>query len=347
MTDGGIGHIGLFDLGIGSADLIAALAKAGCHVTVIEPDQSDAERVATVLQRRLVGVEFEVTSQHSKDCDLFMCRAAHAHHAPQAAITGIVDGPVALLNVSTPDRTVAVDLSDLRLVEIAFGTASDQTRQRLTQLLDQIAARWVGTPGRDMFAGAGLQDQTLAMIDRLLLSGQTPWELDEALEEAGFDDGFLKAQDQIGLEVAFARRRAAGMDLLVADRMVREGRLGRSVGVGWYRYPGGGGAVIDPLMEDMIVEEAHFARVPQCPMSDSAAARALICGVINRAATLLADPAINRASLDALVRVKLGLPDVTRRAREIGQDALRRELAASQRIDPGLWAPCKDLHVLF
>jgi 3-hydroxyacyl-CoA dehydrogenase len=38
--------------------------------------------------------------------------------------------------------------------------------------------------------------------------------------------------------------------------------LGKKAGVGWYRYPGGGGKVIDPLVEDLCREEAHFARVP-------------------------------------------------------------------------------------
>ncbi|WP_139301363.1 hypothetical protein [Vannielia litorea] len=66
-------------------------------------------------------------------------------------------------------------------------------------------------------------------------------------------------QDRIGLDVIADTR---SEPFLVADRMVAEGRLGRKVGVGWFRYPGGGGAVIDPLVEDLIREEAHFAGRP-------------------------------------------------------------------------------------
>ena len=79
-----------------------------------------------------------------------------------------------------------------------------------------------------------------------------------------------EAQDLVGTEVAYAdRRRRGDNSQLIADRMVEEGRLGKKVGVGWYRYPGGGGAVIDPLVEDLIREEAHFARVEQRNFRDA------------------------------------------------------------------------------
>ncbi|MFK5997198.1 MAG: 3-hydroxyacyl-CoA dehydrogenase family protein [Rhodobacterales bacterium] len=58
-----------------------------------------------------------------------------------------------------------------------------------------------------------------------------------------------------------ATRDPARRYIPIADRMVEEGRLGKKSGVGWYRYPGGGGAVIDPLLEDMIIEESYFAKV--------------------------------------------------------------------------------------
>ncbi len=46
--------------------------------------------------------------------------------------------------------------------------------------------------------------------------------------------------------------------------------MGKIGGVGHYRYPGGGGAVIDPLIEDLILEEAYFAKQIRTAMDDGA-----------------------------------------------------------------------------
>ena len=279
-------HVVLYELGTASADLIQALCKSGFSVSVIEPDPDDAARVAAVLGRLLPDLDIRVDSDVPGQCDVFICGANDAGHAPRSVLVIVLNGPQALSGIPDPTRTVAMDLLDPRLVEISFGRASTEARCRAVEFAQTLNVPFMQSRG-DAFAGAVLQDAALALVDRLLLVGVTPWELDEALEDAGFTEGLLKAQDHIGLDVAFARRRAAGTDLLVADRMVREGRLGRSIGVGWYRYPGGGGAVIDPLMEDMIVEEARFARIDPMPVSASDAAEALIVGVMNAASDLL------------------------------------------------------------
>ena len=111
--------------------------------------------------------------------------------------------------------------------------------------------------------GLRLQDRLHAAADHLLLHGAILWELDEAMADFGFDLGLYEAQDLTGLDVAHARRRTRGAPSPIADRAVAEGRIGKKIGWGWYRYPGGGGAVIDPLIEDLIREEAWFAKVEQ------------------------------------------------------------------------------------
>ncbi|MBS8226489.1 3-hydroxyacyl-CoA dehydrogenase family protein [Vannielia litorea] len=143
-------------------------------------------------------------------------------------------------------------------------------------------------------ATARLLARSHAEVEALLLEGSNPWELDEALEAGGMAQGPCAMQDQIGLDVIAAARTEP---FLVADRMVAEGRLGRKVGVGWFRYPGGGGAVVDPLVEDLIREEAHFAgRVWRELSAD--ALRARYFGAMNEAALGLPPEA----------RAALGLP---------------------------------------
>ncbi|WP_372991083.1 3-hydroxyacyl-CoA dehydrogenase family protein [Sulfitobacter sp.] len=346
MTAQASPHVVLYDLGISTADLIAAMSKAQMRVTVIEPDPSDADRVHDVLGRRVPGGRFTVSTQMVERCDLFLCHASDAQMAPATALIAVLDGPQALATVPDPARSIAMDVLDPRFAEVAFGDASPDARIKATGFLEHLQARYATTTRMHDFGGHQLQDAAISLLDRLLLVGITPWELDEALEDAGFAQGVLKAQDHIGLDVAFARRRASGTDLLVADRMVHEGRLGRSVGVGWYRYPGGGGAVIDPLMEDMIIEEARFAGIDPIPMTEAAAADAVIAGVINASAGLLQD-GLTLEGLDLLALYKLGLPDLTARARQMGETNLRDRLAKLEDVDATLWQPSPLLGLIF
>ncbi len=346
MTDPSETHVVLFDLGGVSADLIEVLCCAGMTLTVVEPDENDARRVRDMLVRRCPGVAFSLSTGLPDRCDVFVGGALHAARAPDGALVIVLDGPRALGGLAKPQRAVAMDLLDPRFVEVAFGEASDMTRARALAFLRKANTGFAISACTDSFVGAVLLDAVLALADHLLLVGTTPWDLDEALEQAGFTEGVLKAQDHIGLDVAYARRRANGTGLLVADRMVGEGRLGRSVGVGWYRYPGGGGAVIDPLMEDMIVEEARFARIAPVAMTDKAAAHAVILGIMNVAARLLA-MGVPASDLDQVAAHKLGLPGLMGRAGRIGHQALHRQLVELQKVDAELWAPSPDLDQLF
>ncbi|WP_299048349.1 3-hydroxyacyl-CoA dehydrogenase family protein [uncultured Tateyamaria sp.] len=109
-------------------------------------------------------------------------------------------------------------------------------------------------------AVAPLQDLFWRVCERLVYLHSTPWELDEALVAWGYGLGPFEAQDLVGLDTVLTARRADQVSPVLA-RMVAEGRLGKRYGWGYYRYPGGGGAVIDPLIEDLISEEAWFAKV--------------------------------------------------------------------------------------
>ena len=106
---------------------------------------------------------------------------------------------------------------------------------------------------------APLQDAFWQACEQMLMDHTNPWELDAALLAWGYRLGPCEAQDLVGLDVVLSGRSGSTPAPILA-RMVAEGRLGKKGGWGYYRYPGGGGAVIDPLIEDLIHEEAHFAR---------------------------------------------------------------------------------------
>lgn len=126
-----------------------------------------------------------------------------------------------------------------------------------------------------------------------MLRHTNPWELDEALVDWGYGTGPCEAQDHVGLDVVLAGGTARSGPIQL--RMVAEGRLGKKVGVGYYRYPGGGGAVIDPLVEDLIREEAWFAQVARSEMPPAR----LVAGMNAALVDVLAET--GDAALDLLV----------------------------------------------
>lgn len=132
-----------------------------------------------------------------------------------------------------------------------------------------------------------LQNSFWQACEHLLLYHTNPWELDEALCAAGYAMGPCEAQDLIGLDKVLGRSSARPVPIL--PRMVAEGRMGKIGGVGYYRYPGGGGAVIDPLIEDLILEEAWFAKVTRSPREDGDLVHSLDKVVAEHARKLVAD----------------------------------------------------------
>lgn len=114
-----------------------------------------------------------------------------------------------------------------------------------------------------------LQSHFWSVSEQLLINHTNPWELDEALIAWGYSMGPSEAQDLVGLDVVQAAR-ADEIRTPILPRMVAEGRLGKKCGWGFYRYPGGGGAVIDPLIEDLILEEARFTNHPRVPLDGEA-----------------------------------------------------------------------------
>lgn len=105
-----------------------------------------------------------------------------------------------------------------------------------------------------------LQTAFWLTCEQLIFLHTTPWELDEALSDWGYTLGPCEAQDLVGLDLVLQARPDADASPILS-RMVAEGRLGKKGGWGYYRYPGGGGAVIDPLIDDLVQEEAWFAKV--------------------------------------------------------------------------------------
>jgi 3-hydroxyacyl-CoA dehydrogenase len=147
-----------------------------------------------------------------------------------------------------------------------------------------------------------LQDAFWQEGEALMFRHTTPWELDEALEAWGYGIGPCAAQDLMGLDKVLARQPNRAAPIL--PRMVAEGRIGKLGGVGYFRYPGGGGAVIDPLIEDMFREEAWFAKVVRSPLGDGA----VITAMHEALAQVLLEIGVDRHAADGLLQDAVQFP---------------------------------------
>lgn len=207
----------------------------------------------------------------------------------------------------------------------------------------------------DGFIGNRILARYREAADTLLMDGSNPWEIDEAMVGFGMAMGPYEAQDLSGLDIAFANRRRqdatrdpARRYIPISDRMVNEGRLGRKVGVGWYRYPGGGGKVIDPLVEDLAREEAWFAGVTRRDITEAEIVERLVLTMVNEAAAILSEGIAARASdIDLVTVLGYGFPrwrgGLMHHADTIGAGAIVARLTEWAQDDPLAWTPAPAL----
>ncbi|WP_323784896.1 3-hydroxyacyl-CoA dehydrogenase family protein [Thalassovita sp.] len=184
--------------------------------------------------------------------------------------------------------------------------------------------------------------------DTVFMDGSTPWEVDEAMVEFGFTMGPYEAQDLTGLDIADANRRRqhASRDpnrrhIPIVGRMLELGKLGRKAGAGWYRYPGGGGKVDDPIVADLALEESHFERRTRTDYSADQIRDRLLLALINEACDILHDGTATARDIDLVSVQQLGFPaargGLLRYADGLGAAHIVARLQALTAEDPVAW----------
>ncbi|TNF17616.1 MAG: FAD-dependent oxidoreductase [Rhodobacteraceae bacterium] len=201
----------------------------------------------------------------------------------------------------------------------------------------------------DGFIGNRILARYREAADTVFMDGSTPWEVDAAMEEFGYAMGPYEAQDLSGLDIAHANRRRqdATRDpnrryIPIADRMVELGKLGKKTGAGWYRYPGGGGKVEDPIVADLAIEESHLAKRDRTDYSAEEIRERLVLAMINEAADILDEGIAQTArDIDLVTVFGYGFPrwrgGLMHHADTIGAKAIVARLEELRKEDPVAW----------
>lgn len=325
MTPGAFARAAIVDESAAGAALLKCLADHGLQAALFVDDAGAQERAAQVLKRAgMDGADIRVG-------------------LPDEAY----DVVLATQPVTSPTRLrIALGAPFQDAVQMSFGAPVDQagivevstdglatdTRQTVDAFLSQIGKMPIFASATPDFPGQRLVDAYQWAADVLLTYHTTPWSLDAAMEAAGWGIGPCLRQDAEGLDKAYARRRARGADptclqVQAVDRAVEEGRLGRQIGWGWYRYPGGGGPVEDPLVEDLLEEEAWLRKITRTELSAEEMVRRMRCAVMNAVLEVVVSGQTDAASAEMLARHLLQCPvGLIAEMQALGATGLRTEL---------------------
>jgi 3-hydroxyacyl-CoA dehydrogenase len=307
-----------------------------------------------------IAIEAAFESMEDKQTVFRALQAALPKDAVLATNTSYLDVNEIAAILDDPARLVGLHFFApahiMKLLEIVRGDATSDvalaTGFALARRLRKIP---VLAGVCDGFIGNRILARYREAADTLLMDGTNPWELDEAMVDFGYAMGPYEAQDLSGLDIAYAarKRQAATRDparryIPISDRMVEEGRLGKKVGVGWYRYPGGNGMVVDPLIEDLVREESWFAKVTRREFSADEMRRRLLLAMINEAADILAEGiAASARDIDLVTVFGYGFPrwrgGLMHYADTIGAARIVEQLEELAGEDPVVWAPSPAL----
>ncbi len=140
----------------------------------------------------------------------------------------------------------------------------------------------------DGFIGNRMLHKRFAQVERLLIEGALPQEIDAALTEFGFAMGPCAVGDLAGLDVGWRIRKERGTKAPISDALCEAGRFGQKTGKGYYLYePGSRVPRPDPEVERLILETSKRLGVERRPISKEEIVERTIYPMINEGARIL------------------------------------------------------------
>lgn len=184
------------------------------------------------------------------------------------------------------------------LVEIVRGRLTDPAvLASAVRLVQQIGKVPVVVGVCHGFVGNRMLTRRGEQMDRLLLEGATPREIDSVITEFGFRMGPCQMADLAGLDIGWRMRRSLGKSAPASDAMVEAGRLGQKTGKGFYDYsadPRRGSS--DPEVERILALASKKAGIERRAIDRAEILERLIFPMINEGFRVIEEGIVERPS---------------------------------------------------
>jgi len=209
-------------------------------------------------------------------------------------------------------------LSSVKLLEIVRGEAtSDDVLTTVVKLAKRLRKAAVVSRSRDGFIGNRMLAQFLEQALRLVEEGASPYVVDAAMENFGFERGPFRFCDVAGTDIHCALRRQRQSDVSIHESPTLDedlgelGRAGQSRLAGWYDYkPGDARAYPSSVVETLI--RRYRARRGLAPrtIEDAEIIDRLVLTLVNEGARILEERTAERASdVDLVLVSSFGFPN--------------------------------------
>ena len=320
---------GLMGTGIATALLKAGLkiqlaeprdeAREKAAATVAATLQRDVDKgrlTPTGLARQLENFATCAQLEGARDADLFIeavyedmdvkmevFRALDRAAAPGAILasnTSALDLNRLAAATCRPQDVVGLHFFSpaniMRLVEIIRGTqTSPTTLATAMRFSKRIGKIGVFTGVCDGFIGNRLFEEYLRQAYFLLEEGALPQQVDRALEAFGMAMGPFRALDLAGGDIGSSVRKRRAREQpdrpysAIPDRVCESGRFGQKTGAGFYRYPNGRTAQVDPAIDDLVLGESARLGIIRRSVSDAEIVDRCLLALVNEGAKAVAE----------------------------------------------------------
>jgi len=302
-------------------------ANAGIPVRVIETDQAALERglarvrgtyaasvkrgslTQAALEARMALIEGAVGLEAANEADVIV-EAVFEEMGLKREVFGALD------RIAKPGAVLASNTSYLDIDAMAAATTRPGdvlgmhffSPANVMKLLEVVRAKHTAPDalataaelGRKLgkvpvvvgvcfgFVGNRMLAKRTAQVERLLLEGALPAQVDQALTDFGFRMGPCAMSDLAGLDIGWRIRQATGKKAPVADALVEAGRLGQKTGKGFFLYPEGSRAPVpDPEVAGLIAAASAREGVVRRAIEQAEILDRLLLPMVNEGARIL------------------------------------------------------------
>jgi 3-hydroxyacyl-CoA dehydrogenase len=199
----------------------------------------------------------------------------------------------------------------MKLLEVVRGEGtSDDVLTTVVKLAKRLKKSAVVSRSRDGFIGNRMLGQWLDQALLLVDEGASPYAIDAAMENFGFERGPFRFCDVAGLDIHWLLRRqrhadqASRGEQTIDESLCELGRTGQGALAGWYDYkPGDAIAYPSRVVEDLILDYRVRNGIRPRAIDEAEILDRLILALVNEGSRILEERTAERASDVDLVLV--------------------------------------------